>query len=409
MKRFGQVLLPLLLAALVPTLLSAETKKMTVAQLQDALTALHNAQKPDDQVANELKQIQLTEELTQSAMNDLMTLVNGPLSTEQIYVLEARSSMLAPPETDLPKTAAPDAAAQQAMLTKAQDYATKTYTQMPRLTATRLVARFQDGVETIQSYYGANAKTVSNDDPIWQQVNQSVRLMNTHTDTVEIENGVDKSAEKDNIQWGRNGVVNSMLPFIPLNVLTSEAVSLGSPKFLRWETIAGHPSAVYAFAVDKKKSHYAVNYCCFPDTSSVGNVLYGGHGNGGGSAAQPVGGNLNSGPLASGHNNSLASVSNWTPFNAKVGYHGELFLDPDSGVILRTIVQADLKPSEFVHSENIRVDYAPMPVGSANIYVPVRSFTTAEVVPNGDSYAARYSTRNQFMTQDFKDFEAAPK
>lgn len=253
MKRFGQVLLPLLLAALVPTLLSAETKKMTVAQLQDALTALHNAQKPDDQVANELKQIQLTEELTQSAMNDLMTLVNGPLSTEQIYVLEARSSMLAPPETDLPKTAAPDAAAQQAMLTKAQDYATKTYTQMPRLTATRLVARFQDGVETIQSYYGANAKTVSNDDPIWQQVNQSVRLMNTHTDTVEIENGVDKSAEKDNIQWGRNGVVNSMLPFIPLNVLTSEAVSLGSPKFLRWETIAGHPSAVYAFAVDKKE------------------------------------------------------------------------------------------------------------------------------------------------------------
>jgi hypothetical protein len=385
MKRFGWILL---LAVAAPNLLMADSRKLTVAQLRDTLTSLRDSKKGDEQIANELKQIQLTEELTPAAKSSMVNLVNGPLSTEQIYVLEARSSMLAPPDTDLPKAAPPDAATQQTLLAKAQDYAAKAYAQQPQLTATRLVARFQDGVETIQSFYGANAQTVSDSDPLWQQVRQSIRLMNTHTDTVEIDNGIEKPGGKDTTSWGRNGFVNSMLPSLPLNLLTSEAVSYGNPKFLRWEIINGHRTAVFAFAIDKKKSHYAINYCCFPATSSVGNVLYNGSG------SQPV------------NNGNLSTVSEWKPFNAKSGYHGELFLDPDSGVVLRTIVAAEFKQSDFVHYENIRIDYAPMPIDGKNFYVPVRSFTIAEIVPNGDSFASRYAVRLQMITKDFKDIQA---
>jgi hypothetical protein len=400
MKRFEWILL---LAATAPTLLSADTRKMTVAQLQDVLTGLHSSQKSDEQVANELKEIELTEELSSAAMNSMVNLINGPLSTEQMYVLEARSAMLVPPDTDLPKTAPPDAAAQQALLAKAQDYAAKTYPQLPQLSVTRLVARFQDGVETIQSYSGANVKAVNDNDPLWQQIHRYVRLMNTHTDTVEIDNGIEKPGGKDTTPWGRNGLVNSMLPFLPLNLLTSEAVSSGNPKFLRWETINGHPTVVFAFAVDKKKSHYAINYCCFPDTSSVGNVLYGGSGKGGG-----TGGGLSASPVAHpAGNGSLSNVSDWKPFNAKSGYHGELFVDPDSGAVLRTIVEAEFKPSDFVHYEHIRIDYAARPIGGNNLYVPVRSFTIAEIVPNGDSFASHYAVRLQFVTQEYKDFQAA--
>jgi hypothetical protein len=385
MKRLQWI--PLFLAV-TPALLSAESKKMTVGELQDMMTSLHHAQKNDQQVANELKQIELTEELTPAAMNGMVDLVDGPLSTEQMYVLEARSSMLAPPATDLPKTAPPDAVAQQALLAKAENYATKTYPQLPRMTATRLVARFQDGVETIQSYVGAAVRSVNDTDPLWQQqVHQYVRLMNTRTDTVEIASGIEKPESKDTTPWGRNGFLNSMLPFLPLNELTSEVVSSGNPKFLRWETIAGRPTEVFSFAVEKKKSHYALNYCCFPETSSVGNVLYNG------SAAHPV------------DNGNLTTVSNWEAFKTKSGYHGELFIDPDSGTIVRTIVEAEFKPSDFVHYEDIRVDYASMPIGGRSLYVPVRSFTIAEVVPNGDSFATQYAIRHQFVTQDFKDFQ----
>jgi hypothetical protein len=78
MKRFEWLFL---LVAVAPTLLLASPRKMTVAQLQDVLTGLRNSQKSDEQVATEMKQIELTEELTPAAMNGMVNLVNGPLST----------------------------------------------------------------------------------------------------------------------------------------------------------------------------------------------------------------------------------------------------------------------------------------------------------------------------------------
>jgi hypothetical protein len=407
MKRLGWFLL---LVATAPAPLPAQSRKMTVGQLQDVLTGLHKAQKSDEQIANQLKQIELTEELTPAAISSMVPLIHGPLSTEQMYVLEARSAMLAPPDTDLPKAAPPDAATQRALLAKAEDYASKTYPRLPRLNVTRLVARFQDGVETIQSFGGTQVKVQNDSDPFSAHIQHYVRLMNVHTDKVEIDNGIDKPGGKDTTPWGRNGLVNSMLPFLPLDLLTSEAVTLGKPKFLRWETITGHRTAVFAFAVGKKKSHYAINYCCFPETSSFGNGLYGGHGGGnpspsaGSSAAL---GGLSASPLAHpAGNGSLAYVADWNPFKAQSGYHGELFLDPDSGVVLRTIVEAEFKPSDFVHYEGIRIDYAPITMGGNNPYVPVRSFTIAEIVPNGDSLVSQYGIRHQYVTQNYKDFRA---
>ncbi|MGB6690495.1 MAG: hypothetical protein WBE76_21885 [Terracidiphilus sp.] len=403
MKRFEWILL---LVAAAPTLLWANSRKMTVAELQDVLTGLHNSRKSDEQIANELKQIELTEELTPAAMNSMADLVNGPFSTEQMYVLEARSAMLAPPDTDLPKAAPPDAAAQQALLAKAQDYAAKTYPQLPRLSAAHLVARFQDGVETIQSYGGINVKIGNGNDPLFEQISHYTRLVNTHADTAEIDDGMEKPGGKDATPWGRNGLVNSMLPFLPVDLLTSEAVSTGKPKFLRWETIAGHRTAVFAFAVGKKKSHYAIDYCCFPETSSVGNVLYGGRGPNAAGSALFGGAGLSASPFSSPASPTISNVSDWNPFKAKSGYHGELFLDPDSGAVLRTIVEAEFKPSDFVHYEDIRIDYAPMRMGGNYLYVPVRSFTNAEVVPNGNSFVSHFGVRHQYITQDYRDFRA---
>jgi hypothetical protein len=401
MKRFGWFLL---LVAAVPALLPAQTRKMTVAQLQDVLTGLHSSRKSDEQIATQLKQIELTEELTGSAMNRMANLVNGQLSTEQMYVLEARSCILAPPDTDLPKAAPPGTVAQRAMLAKAQDYAAKTYPQLPRFTATRLVARFQDGVATMQSYGGNKIRIGDGSDPLWEHNNPYARLVNTHVDAVEIDKGIERPGSKDTTPWGRNGLVNSMLSFLPLELLTSEAVSSGKPKFLRWETINGHRTAVFAFAVDKKKSLYAIDYCCFPETSSFNSARFENKGVGGFTGLSS--GNLNSGPAASpsGYGN-VSYVADWNPFKAKSGYHGELFFDPDSGVVVRTILEVKFKSSALVHYEDIRVDYAPISIGGNKLYVPAGSFTIAEIVPNGDSVVSRYGIRHQYVIQNNKDFQ----
>lgn len=391
MKRFGWILILSMAAA---PAWSASNKKISVQELKDLLSTMHTANKTDDDVALQLKQIELTEELTPATMNTLVDFLPGKFSTEQIYVLEARSSMLAPPAADLPTAAAPDAAAQQAMLAKASDYASKSYAQLPPLTATKMTARFQDGVEAVHNS-GMKQQMAGNDDPIWAQTSLYTRLMNTRTDPVESVNGVEKiPVTKDKPQWGPNGVVASVAPVPPLNTVLQEVMSNGNPKWLRWENINGIQVAVFSFAVDKKKTHYAVNYCCFPDTDTAGVINYSK------SAGQTAGG----GGSAKGN---LQTVSEWKNFKATVGYHGELFLDPDSGTVVRTITEAEFKPSDFVHYEDIRTDYAPMPIGGKNLVVPVRAFIVSEVVPNGDSFAAHYSVRHQEVTEDYKDYQPA--
>lgn len=93
-------------------------RKITVGQLEDLLRAMQQEKKSDSEIGTALKQVELSQELTRPAMNSLVSYVPGPLSTEQIYVLEARSADLIPPASDLPSTAAPDASTQKTILQK---------------------------------------------------------------------------------------------------------------------------------------------------------------------------------------------------------------------------------------------------------------------------------------------------
>jgi hypothetical protein len=281
------------------------------------------------------------------------------------------------------------------MLAKAADYASKSYPRLPRLTATKMTARFQDGVEAVPTNTGMHVQINPNNDPLWEQKTLFIRLKAITQDPAESENGVEKPpAGKEKIPWGQNGIVASVGPAISLSELMQQIAANGNPKWLRWETIDGKQIAVFTFAVEKKKTHYAVNYCCFPDTDTAGTIGFSK------SAGQSAGG----GSSAKGN---LQTVSDWKNFKANVGYHGELFVDPDSGVIVRTITEAEFKPSDFVHYEDIRTDYAPMPIGGKTLVVPVRSFTLAEIVPNGDSFAAHYSVRHDLVTEDLKDYQLA--
>ena len=114
-------------------------------------------------MAAALKQVVLSEQMSRAIMNQLAEYVSGPATTEQVYVLEVRSAMLAPPAADVPATPGPDAAAQKAILDKTADYASKMYAQLPAITAAKTTQRFQDNVEAVapSSGMGGSAKDVS--------------------------------------------------------------------------------------------------------------------------------------------------------------------------------------------------------------------------------------------------------
>ncbi|HEY1987518.1 MAG TPA: hypothetical protein VGG85_19035 [Terracidiphilus sp.] len=390
MKRFICVLVLFLMS--VPAWSAG--RKITVGELTNLMRSMQQQKKNDADVAAALKQLELTEALTRPTMNSLVAYVPGPLSTEQVYVLEAGSAMLAPPPSDIPNTPAPDVAAQKALIDKAADYISKFYAQLPALTATKTVIRFQDNVEAAAGGSGlsGSAKDVSTGSA-FVPANHFIHYINSTEIPVETQNGIEKiSAAKDKIQWGANGqiVLKGQSPM--LTTVLDEAQGTGKLNWLRWELVNGKQAAVFSFAVDKKRTRYAVNYCCFPESEAAGKATF--------TSAALTG--------SGGASGNFQTNTDWHNFKTTVPYHGEIFINPETGIVVRLITMAEFKNTDLVHQEDQRIDYAPVPVGDKTLVVPVKSVINTEVVPNGDSGSAgRYTTRHTLFTSEYKDYQLA--
>jgi hypothetical protein len=392
MKRWGLILVALMAAA--PAWSAA--KKITAQELKDMLTQMQEQKKNDDDVSTALKQVEMSEQLTPAMLNILGSLVPGQQSLAQVYILEARGSMLAAPAADIPADPAPDAATQKAILDKAADYVSKTYDQLPDVTATKTTIRFQDNMDTVAQSSGmhGSATDVSTSYGLASTA-QYFRFINTADTPVESDKGVEKfSVPKDKGPWGGNGMIVPEEPGPELNSALNEAQGAGKVTWLRWELVNGKKTAVFAYSVEKKKAHYAVNYCCYPDTDQAGVANFSSasagsaHGSGGGGA----------------HGNFQTNTS-WKPWKTNTGYHGELFINPDTGIVVRLISQADFKPSDVVHQEDTRIDYEPVTVGDKTLVVPVKSFTNTEDVPKGEDSSGKFSLRHTLFYSEYKNYQ----
>jgi hypothetical protein len=362
MKRLGWALL--LLIAATP---SWAAKKINVQQLKDLLISLQQAKKTDVEVASELTQVELTEELTRQTMDEVANFVLGPQTSVQMYVLEVHSAALPPPASDLPSTPAPDTAAQQAILDKAIGYAATAYAQLPHVSATKTTARFEEEWPKIESaaLHTASMKTLFDLDQ--KNLGQVIHFDKTTEMPVDFENGVERDVlPQDKTHWGENGQVALLSHEPDLANVIKEAQSTGKINWLRWETVNGTETAVYAFAVGKKQSHYAVDYCCFRHESSDGVQQ------------------MQTSPLSD--HNSRLDTSSWDHRQITAPYHGEIFVDAKSGIVVRLVTQAEFKPSDDIRKEDQRIDYASVTVGAKTLVLPVRTVISAVTV-NARTYS----------------------
>lgn len=392
MKRFSWIALMLLVA--VPAFPAA--KKITVAELKDMLATMHQQNKSDEDVAAALKQVVLSEELDRATMNAFSSEVPGKLSTEQIYVLEARSALLPPPPSAVPANPAPDAATQQAILNKAASYASGTWGQLPDLTVTRTTLRFQDNVEALADGSSMHGGSTDSNVGLWVNPYNYIHYINSSDTEIALDKGEERLPE-DKTQWGRNKMIESMEPDPDVASIFEEAKDYGGLKWERWELVNGKPAAVYSYDVPKKKSKMAVNVCCFPEVDQAGVASFTGQ-NGTGAP----GGTPGSGGGARGN---FQTSTSWSPYKEKnVGFHGEFFIDPDTGIILRMNTIDEQKSSDMVHQLDTRVDYGPVVVGGKALLLPIRSVTVTEVVPNGEAGAGGFSTRTTLFTSEYKNY-----
>jgi hypothetical protein len=373
-------------------------KQITVAELTTMMKSMQQDKKSDADMAGALKQVVLSEQMSRTVMNQLAEFVPGPATTEQVYVLEVRSAMLAPPAADIPSTPAPDAAAQKALLDKTADYASKMYAQLPAITAAKTTQRFQDNVEAVgpSSGMGGSAKDVSVGSSFVNPY-QYVRFLNSTDGTYTSEHGLEKLAQ-DKTPWGANSMVAIMEPDPSIAAVFQEAQTNGTITWLHWQTIGGKSVAVFSFQVSKKKSHMALNVCCFPSLNQTGDARFSGQ-----NGAGLPGGSAGAGGGAKGN---FQTNTDWHPYKQNgVGYHGEFYIDPDTGIVVRMIAIAELKPNEVVHSQATRIDYGPETIAGKPMILPVRTIVITEVVPSGDSQAGKYSVRNTYLSTEYKDYQ----
>lgn len=391
MKRIA--FLALILLTAVP--MFAAAKKITVGELKDMLLTMHRENKTDAEVSSALKQVMLSEMVNRSELNALADDVPGNQSLEQIYVLEARSAMLPPPPSEIPTTAAPDAAAQQALLNKAGSYASSMWAQLPTLSLTKTTLRFQDNVEALPDASGQHSGT-TDQMTITSVVNpfNFVHYIESSDMSLELGHGAEK-LPVDKTQWGRNRKIEVMDPDPDLATVFEQAKESGSMKWERWELVNGKAAAVFSFSVAKKKSKMGVHVCCFPEVDQAGVINMNVVGNTGAPGADQTG--------QSG--GTFRTNTNWNPYREdKVGYHGEFFIDPDSGIVVRMITEVEQKPSDVVHELDTRIDYGPVAIGGKMLELPIRSVVITVVVPNGEAAAGGFSTRTTLFTSEYKNY-----
>ncbi|MDE3105995.1 MAG: hypothetical protein KGK08_12545 [Acidobacteriota bacterium] len=371
----------LCLGMLLTTSAHAAKTKTTVDQLNALIDEMYQGHKSDDEIASRLKEVDLSEQLTTAAANSLTKYHPGPAVIRSILLLSVESALLPPPAADLPTLPAPDAAAQAALVSKAKQIADQSFPQVPRLTATKQTLRFQNGIASVQNLSGSGNRMGNANgfqDNIEYLYPALVSAQSTEISSLAGEE-LPPAVVKQRDPASPLGQVSQIVPGLPLTTVLSDLGNT-TPTFLRWQTINSRQTAVFTFSVDRKQSHYKINYCCFPEFEHVGSEM--------GFAA-------NSG-----------SVATFKPFNASPGYQGELYIDSTTGIVLRLVTRAATKPKDFVTQEDIRVDYTPVEVGSTHYILPVHSAILTTVVPNGDSFM-KYSTRRTLFDVTYSNYHPA--
>ncbi len=93
-------------------------------------------------------------------------------------------------------------------------------------------------------------------------------------------------------------------------------------------------------------------------------------------------------------------ANDFQPFKSTPGYHGEFFIHPETGTIVRLIVQVDMKPEDPVKQEDTRIDYAPVTVGGTTSMAPVELMEFSSVSLTGES-SRRMSVRRSLVDRKY--------
>ena len=306
--------------ALATALPGIAAQRVTVGQLESILTEAQSM--PDNDLAEKLSDLRLTERLTSARLSHWRGGMPGAKSQRALLGLADRSAFLDLPSAELPSKPDPDLSEQRRIMGLAATYVTKSVPQLPRFYATRAITHFEDAPGSAGESSGDGGGTL-----------HAVRISTatvTYRDGGEVVDPgqlkVAKPATPDRglKTWGAFG------PILALVLLDAAQNKL---EWKQWEQGPSGPLAVFRYAVPKNKSHYEVRYCCVATSFGLANE----------------------------------------EFHEMSAYRGEISVDPANGTILRLTLEAELGPDDPISRAEIAVEYGPQVLGGESYTCPTNS------------------------------------
>jgi hypothetical protein len=347
----------LLVVVAAMALQAGAAKRLTVAQLEQTLTAAEAAHKTDAEIARLIVNTELSERLSETTAERLNAQLNaGSDIAQALALLVDRSAFLDLPANELPDTAAPDEATQGRMLEAARSYVAQALPRLPNFLATRTINRYDDSPQAVQN--GG-----------WP-TRAGLHLVGTSSREVSVrDERENQPPTQGSAVWKEQiGLISGGEFGSTLGMILADAAE-GKMSWSHWEQAAAGTAAVFQYSVPKSASHFEIL------GTQEGQAALEGH-------AVPTG---RRGVAGIGVTPSAVGATKAKIVRTKPGYHGSIWLDPASGTILRITMEADAKDSALFRRAAIMVQYGQVQIGDSSFICPVRSLALSMATANAET------------------------
>jgi hypothetical protein len=301
--------------------------KLTVAQLQRIIVAGQG--KSDRNLARELADVELGERVSATRFSQLQAAIPGPRAREALLAITDAAAFYDPPSADVVATAPPDSKTQGQIMDRVALYLEKANKQLPNFYATRVTGFYEKSQKTRGSSWLPSA---------FNQ-NGSATASVLYRDGVEVV----KARHRPNYAQADLEIQGEFGPL--LSIVLGDA-GPDNVTWGYWEPGSERPLAVFRFHAPKQRSHYQVSLCCNVDWKG----------------------------------------SHWAVYRQNSAFHGEIAVDPQSGAILRLVLDADTAPGAPVFKNANEVVYGPIDIGGVTYICPLRSIALMRVPSPKEGY-----------------------
>jgi hypothetical protein len=299
-------------------------QRVSVQQLEGLLAQQQIAHKADEEVAQQLSSMELTERLTESRVSQLdAEFTPGSKTLAALDLLADLSAFLQPPSGELPRKDPPSPVEQQKIFDAATNFANVALKHMPDFLATRTTKSFED-VPVITS------------DSAFQSGLHSMGTFVRETayrDGREVAENKPGAADAQTSPFDIRTGLTSIGEFgEDLGIIVSDSVK-GKISWSHWEQTSAGIVAVFHYEVPKQASHFRIYFCCAWDSAANRDISYEG-----------------------------------TP-----AYQGFLSISPSNGAILRATLEVEFDSFNPTPHYGVAVEYAQVDTDGHSSTLPIRS------------------------------------